>query len=436
MTPPEERGPERRTLAALWLLVFAVTSQALILAPILPRMAEQLQVPVARLGTLVTGYAVAVAVVALLSGPVSDRVGRRPMLLAGAAGMTAGLALHALATGYAALLAVRVLTGAAGGILTGAAAAYVADRFPPERRGWANGWLTSGMAVGQVVGIPAGTLLAAEWGFRLPFLCFAAAMALACVMVWRWVPQPGTPRAGGPLELGAAVRGYAWLLRSPAVALAVLAFWAAYLGMTLHTLYLPAWLERERGLSPAQVAALFAVGGVATALAGPPAGRLCDRWGRKRVTVAASLGLAVAVLATPWAVRGAWSAYAVFFAASVLVAARGGPFQTLLTELVPEERRGSLMSLSMAVGQVGWAVGGVTAGVAYGRWGYPGNALAAAAAALAVAVLVGRWVPETRGAAGGLKPPPEPPPRPPRGARAPPRPGSAAAARRGPGRAP
>jgi len=52
-------------LAALWLLVFAVTSQAMILAPILPRMSEQLGIPLARLGTLVTGYAVAVAGVAL-----------------------------------------------------------------------------------------------------------------------------------------------------------------------------------------------------------------------------------------------------------------------------------------------------------------------------------------------------------------------------------
>jgi multidrug resistance protein len=382
-------------LAALWLLVFAVTSQALILAPILPRMSEQLGVPVARLGALVTGYAVAVAVVALLAGPVSDRVGRRRMLLAGAAAMAVGLALHALAGSFAALLAVRVLTGAGGGVLTGATAAYVADYFPPERRGWANGWVTSGMAVGQIVGIPLGTLLAAGWGFRLPFLLFAAAMALAVVLVWRWVPQAGAARAGEPLELGTAAAGYAGLLREPRVSVAVAAFCATYVGMTMHTLFLPAWLERARGLSPREVATLFAVGGAATALAGPVAGRLCDRVGRKRMTVAASAGLAAVVLATPWAVRGAWSAYVVFFFAAVLTAARAAPFQTLLSELVPERRRGSLMSLSMATGQAGWGAGAVLAAPAFARWGYESNALAAAAAALGVALLVGRWVPET-----------------------------------------
>ncbi|HEX2190483.1 MAG TPA: MFS transporter [Longimicrobiaceae bacterium] len=435
MTPAMGRARERRTLAALWLLVFAVTSQFMVLAPVLPRIADQLGVPVARLGTLVTGYSVAVAAVALLAGPVSDRVGRRRMLLAGAAAMAVGLALHGAARGYGALLAVRVVTGAAGGVLTGATAAYVADAFPPERRGLANGWVASGMAVGQVVGIPLGTLLAAGWGFRLPFLAFGGAMALAAAMVWRWVPQPEVPRAAGPLDLRAAARDYAALLRVPAVPVAVAAFCATYLGMALYTLYLPAWLERSRGLAPGEVAALFAAGGVATALAGPPAGRLCDLWGRKRLTVAASLGLAAATLATPWAARGPWSAYAVFFLASALVAARGGPFQTLLTELVPEDRRGSLMSLSMAAGQAGWGLGAALAGSAFGRWGYASNALAAAGAALAVTLLVGRWVPETA-APGPLRPPPAPPPRPPRGAPAPPRPGSAAGAPPGPGRAP
>ncbi|HEV2147967.1 MAG TPA: MFS transporter, partial [Longimicrobiaceae bacterium] len=288
MTDAAGPAGERRTLAALWLLVFAVTSQAMILAPILPRIAEQLRVPVTRLGLLVTAYSVAVAAVALVAGPVSDKVGRRRMLLVGAAAMTVGLALHAAARGYPGLLAVRVLTGAGGGVLTGATAAYVADAFPPERRGRANGWVTSGMAVGQVVGIPLGTVLAAGWGFRTPFLFFAAAMALACAMVWRWVPQPEVRREPEPLDPAAVAARYGALLRDPRVGVAVAAFGATLLGTTLYTLFLPTWLERARGLTPREVALLFAAGGVATALAGPAAGRLCDRVGRKRTAVAAT----------------------------------------------------------------------------------------------------------------------------------------------------
>jgi predicted MFS family arabinose efflux permease len=85
-------------------------------------------------------------------------------------------------------------------------------------------------------------------------------MALAAVLVWRWVPQAGAARAGEPLELGTAAAGYAGLLREPRVSVAVAAFCATYVGMTMHTLFLPAWLERARGLSPGEVATLFAVG--------------------------------------------------------------------------------------------------------------------------------------------------------------------------------
>lgn len=383
-------------LAALWLLVFSVTTQSMILAPVLPRIAEQLGVPEARLGGLVTGYSLAVAGVALLAGPVSDKVGRRRMLLAGSAAMTVGLALHAVARDYPTLLLVRTLTGAGGGVLTGATAAYVGDYFPPERRGWANGWVLSGMAAGQIAGIPLGTVLAARWGFRLPFLAFAASMALSFLLVWRCVPQPPVRRYTGPLDVRYVSGHYAVLVARPYVAAAVLAVAGNFLGAALYVLYLPAWLERARGATPAQVALLFAAGGIATALAGPPAGRLSDRIGRKKLVIGASAGLAAGMLATPWLMRGLPAAYALFFGVMVLVAARAGPLQALLTEIVPAEQRGSLMSLSMAMGQGGYGVGGALAGPVYGAYGYAGTATLAALSALGVAVLVWRFLPETR----------------------------------------
>jgi predicted MFS family arabinose efflux permease len=386
-------------LGALWLLVFSVTTQFMILAPVLPRIAEQLGVPASRLGGLVTGYSVAVAGVAVLAGPVSDRVGRRRMLLAGAGAMAVGLALHAVPGGYAALLAVRVLTGAGGGLLTGASAAYVGDYFPPERRGWANGWIMSGMAVGQIVGIPLGTLLAARWGFRLPFLVFAASMGLAFLLVWRFVPQPGVRRAG-VLGLREGLAHYAALLRRRRAGVAVLSLFVVFLGTALYTLFLPTWLEEARGATPREVALLFAVGGVATALAGPPAGRFSDRVGRKRLVVGASLGVAAGMLATPWLLRELWVAYPLFFLLMAGVGARAGPFQALLAELVPDEQRGALMSLSMALGQAGYGAGSALAGAAYGAWGYGSNAALAAASALGVALLVGRFLPETRAEGG------------------------------------
>src|SRR5687767_6149181 len=65
----------------LWLLVFSASSQIMIMSPILPQIGDQLGVPDAVLGTLVSAYSFMVGVFAILAGPVSDRVGRRRMLL-------------------------------------------------------------------------------------------------------------------------------------------------------------------------------------------------------------------------------------------------------------------------------------------------------------------------------------------------------------------
>lgn len=386
--------PALPVLAALWLTVFSVTSQFLIIAPILPRIAEQMGVAPGKLGVLVSGYAAAVGVVALCAGPISDRVGRRRMLLAGTAGMSVALALHALAFSSATLVAVRVLAGAAGGMLTGAAISYVGDYFPYERRGWAAGWVMSGMATGQILGIPIGALIAERSGFRPAFLLFAASLAGSFLLVYRFLPQPQVPRSDHALDLRGYLHHYRELLAAPAVRAAASVYFAVSLGSSLYTLYLPTWLERARGVTPTQVALVFSIGGVAMVLVAPRVGGLSDRIGRRRVIVAASVGVALLMAATPWLMVGAVAAGVFFAMMAALIAARSGPLDALLTGIVPDSLRGSLMSALMAIGQLGFALGGAAAARGYASYGYPASTLAAAATALLIAALVWRFLPD------------------------------------------
>ena len=161
----------RVILFTLWLLVFSSASQTMIVSPILPQIGDDLGIADAVLGTLVTAYSLMVGMFAILSGPVSDRIGRRRILLIGCAAMTVALGLHGLVDSYVSFLVVRVFTGMAGGVLSGAAVSYIGDYFPYERRGWATGWVMSGAAFGQIVGIPMGMVMAERWGFRCSSLC-------------------------------------------------------------------------------------------------------------------------------------------------------------------------------------------------------------------------------------------------------------------------
>jgi predicted MFS family arabinose efflux permease len=397
VTTEPARRSDRLVVFVLWLLVFATGTQALIVAPIIPRIATQLGTDEALLGVLITAYSVSVGVFALIVGPVSDRVGRHRILLVGSACMAVALALHWFVRDFASLVAVRALAGVAGGVLNGAAVAYVGDYFAADRRGWANGWVFSGFAAGQIAGIPLGSLLATGFGFRAPFVAFAALLAVEVALVRWFLPVPTVTLSADRLSVRGALAGYAGLLRRPEIAVATVVFVVMFGGNALYTTYLPTWLESSVGMTAGAVAGMFLVGGVANVLAAPRAGVLSDRVGRKRVIVAASVGVAVVMAATPFVVGGTVAAYAAFFLAMGLFASRATPFQTLLTELVSGDRRGSLMSLTVGVGQVGSGVGGAVAGAAFASVGYAGSAAAAAAAMLLIGALIWVYLPETTG---------------------------------------
>lgn len=380
-------------LMALWLMVFSSSSQVIIIAPILPRIGEALAVSEMLLGMLGTSYAFLLSLFAVITGPISDKIGRRRILLLGCGFMAGALALHGLAQSFWVLLSVRALAGAAGGILSGSAVAYVGDYFPYERRGWANGWIMSGIAFGQILGIPLGTILAVT-DFRMPFLVFSATMVLAWLLVWFFVPQPDVQRDPHPLSFKRAILNYGRLMKERDPAVAVLAFFLMFLSFGFFVVFLPTWLEQDIGLSGTQVASLFFVGGLANVVAGPLSGHVSDRLGRKPLVVTACLGMGVVMFATTYVVFNLWMAYLMFTVAMVLIAMRTSPLQALMTALVPDARRGILMSLAIAVGQVGFGLGSALAGLTFTEYGYLSNTIFASTSIILMAMVVRFFLPE------------------------------------------
>ena len=379
---------------ALWLLVFSASSQIMIITPILPQIGEELGIAESRLGTLVSAYSIMVGLFAIVAGPVSDKIGRRRILLLGTAIMTGALVMHYFVVGYYSFLAVRVGTGCAGGILSGSAVSYIGDFFPYNRRGWATGWVMSGMAFGQIAGIPLGIVLAGAYGFKVPFYLFAGAMGATFVLIWFRVPQPDVQRTEGRLTVARAIRNYRAMLAQSEIAAAAVAYFMMFIGVSLFVVYLPYWLEQSLGVSQNAIASLFFVGGIANVLTGPQAGKLSDRIGRKRIIILSSIGLSIVMLLTTVLVREFWAAYLLYFVLMVLVAARISPFSALLTALVSDERRGSLMAMTIALGQMGFAVGAAVAGPLYSRFGYGSNTVLGAGAVLIMAGIVAYLVPE------------------------------------------
>ncbi len=394
---------------ALWLLVFTSASQTIIVTPILPLIGDELGVGTGPLGLLVSVYSWVLAFAALVMGPISDRIGRRRVLIAGSGALVVALALHGLANSFDVLLGMRVLAGAGGGILSGAAVSYVGDAFPYERRGWATGWVMSGVPFGLVLGIPLGRALAVAFGFRMPFVAFAGVMAVAFVLILTVVPQPDVRLSDERPTVWGSLRQYGALLVGPGgTGAAAATYFLMYLGLGLLIVYLPQWLTTQFSLDvtvfgrPLEVfglpldliATLFLVGGVVSVIVSPRAGTFSDVVGRKPLILASCLGLAVVTAALPYVVTERWVAYPLYVAIMGLFSLRAAPLQALLTALVPGRQRGAFLSLTIAVGQIGTGVGAALGGVLYTESGYAANTAASAAVILLMAGLVWLWLPE------------------------------------------
>lgn len=374
--------------------MFSASAQVIIVAPILPEISRALAIKSSLQGTLITSYTIMLGVMALIIGPVSDKVGRRRILLLGCCSLAITLYLHAVADSFFSLLTMRALAGASAGMLSGAAVAYVGDYFPYEKRGWANGWVVSGVAVGQIIGIPAGKFLANTFGFKWPFLMFAITMTLSAILVWFFVPQPDVERDTSRLSVSSVFLRYVNLFRKPEVFAATVVYFLMFLSLGLYVIFFPTWLEDVVGLSAWDIQILFVVGGIANVLASPVAGKLSDRVGRKPLIVVSCIGLGLIMIATTYFVTNAVFAYVMFAMAMIMFALRFSPLQSLMTALVTSERRGMLMSLAIAIGQVGMGIGSAMAGPAFTHYGYVSNTYLGAVAIFAMAVIVVKLLPE------------------------------------------
>lgn len=378
----------------LWLLVFAASSQVMIIAPILPKIGAELNTSESLLGNLVTVYAAMLGICAIIIGPLSDKIGRRKILLLGSFGMTAFLLLHSIANSFISLLVLRALTGMAGGILSGAAVSYVGDYFPYEKRGWANGWIMSGIAMGQILGIPMGTYLAESFGFKFPFISFGFIMGITFFLILFKVPQPDVVLTKAKITVKSSFIKYKDLLSQPDIFAVAVSYLLMFLSLMVFIIYLPSWLVKEFDVSVNDIGWVFFAGGIMNAIAGPKAGKLSDQIGRKQMIIYSCLGLAALMLATTFVVREFWVAFVLFPLAMLLIAMRISPFQALSSELVRSNNRGSLMSLLVAIGNIGSGFAGSIAGPLFEYYGYLSNTILGAVTIIITAFIVWKFVPE------------------------------------------
>ncbi|WP_433250259.1 MFS transporter [Actinomadura nitritigenes] len=255
---------------------------------LLPQVATDFGVSESVAGYLVSGYALSVAVGAIALTAALARFDRKKVLLALMGLFIAGNLVSALAPAYPVLMTGRIIAALCHGAFFGVGSVVAADMVAPNRRASAIALMFGGLTVANVAGVPAGTLLGEQLGWRSTFWALTIIGVLTLAGIRLLVPAtPAPTRVDLRGELGAFRRPQVWT----SLAISVLAF-AGVIGAFT---YIAFTLTDVTGFTTATVPWLLVLYGAGTFAGNHLGGKLADR--ALNTSLATLLTLITAVLA-------------------------------------------------------------------------------------------------------------------------------------------
>ncbi|MBQ1052614.1 MFS transporter [Micromonospora sp. C51] len=343
-------------------------------------------------GLLGSVYGLLQFVVSPLLGRLSDRHGRRPVLLASLTCLGVDWLAHATSPSPWTLLVFHAAAGACAGTYT-VVNAYIVDVTEPRARAQAYGLVGAAFGLGFVAGPVLGGLLGAV-DVRLPFVAAAVLCFANAAYGWFVLPEsrPGDPSTPVTLRLANPFGAIAAVLRRPVLGRLARARFCADVARMTHQSTWTFFLTHQFTFSSTQIGLVLAASALASAVYQARAiGPVVRRLGDKRAAVLGSL-LGLASLAGTAFVSVPWLLY-LLCAVGVLGSLAGAAAQSWIARTVRADEQGTVQGALTGIGAVAETVVPVTAGVAFG-WSltyaspglvYLGAAVFAAGAALLLA---------------------------------------------------
>ncbi len=261
-----------------------------LLFPVIPLYAEEVFGAAVAMVGLVVGISSYMAALTMIPfGMLSDRVGRRAVLMIGLVMFSLAPLLYIVVSTPLQLILVRAIHGLASAAFIPPANALVVDMSPPERRGEALGWFTTVIMMGFIVGPITGGFLLNSYGFNATFYACSFVSLLALLLILPWLrSMPGKPV---PMEEGESSWG--WLRQRRAVGGLLTVLFIVF-GSGTIVAFLPLYGEKI-GIMASQVGIIITAIYASSALLRAPAGMLSDKIGREIIILFGFIVSAAAV---------------------------------------------------------------------------------------------------------------------------------------------
>jgi DHA1 family tetracycline resistance protein-like MFS transporter len=358
----------RSPLVVIFITVFIDLVGFGIVIPVMPYYveSERFNATPRALGFLFASYSVMQLIFTPVLGRLSDKHGRRPVLLFSIIGTGIGFLIMGAATTLWVLFAGRILDGITGGNIS-TAQAYVADVTTPENRARGMGMFGAAFGLGFIFGPAIGGVLS-RWGIHIPFY-FAAALAFAnATLLYFVLPETVTPNHPARIS-AAATRSWTsvWrMLQHRRLALVLAISFLFVVAFSIMTTVFPLYTMYRFDYDALHNGYLFAyIGIISAVIQGVFIGRLVKRWGEISLIIAGATVLAVSLLILPFV--GQWQGGLWGLLALLVVFSTGNSLATpslasLASKSVGAGEQGGVMGVSQSAASLARTVGPIIGG--------------------------------------------------------------------------
>ncbi|ADV66001.1 MFS transporter [Deinococcus maricopensis] len=346
-------------LLALAISAFAIGTTEFVIVGLLNTIVADLHTTIPTTGLLVSGYALGVAVGAPILTALTGRLPRKSLLMSLMALFTAANVLAAFADHFTLLLAARLLSAVAHGVFFAIGSTIAAGLVTPEKRASAIATMFAGLTLATALGVPAGTWIGQQLGWRATFWVIAALGALAVAATSTLLP------CDLPRSAPARLTDQANVLIHPRLLLVFAMTALGYGGTFVTFTYLGSVLEHLTGFSADMVSVLLLVYGVAIALGNVLGGRVADRHPVRALT-ALFLAQAAVLLAFTFTAPHAVPAVITLFLMGALAFANVPGLQVYVVQLATRFTPGGVdvaSALNIAAFNLGIALGAFVGGL-------------------------------------------------------------------------
>ncbi|MGP4949895.1 MULTISPECIES: MFS transporter [Bacillus] len=353
----------------LAIVAFFVGLDSLLVAPLLPVITETISIPDGSGGLLITIYALCYGITAPVFGMMSDRVGRKRMIIIGFIIFSISTFCTGLAKNFEILLLFRGLTGLSGAMIMPSIFALVGDKVTYESRGKAMGTIMGAMIGSTVIGVPIGAFLSEIGNWQWTFYSIGL-LTLFLTLLINHILRNEKEREDVHVSLTEMVDApLKMTVVNISVLFALLATFLWTIGLHGMFSYIGVYYENNFGISVGKIGIVIFLAGVGSVAGNILGGKLADKIGKKSVIVIASIVSSISVMLFSLSTENLVIAIIVHIIWSLFIGFGQASLTALISELKPTVR-GTVMALNSSAMYIGMTIASGVASLAISN-GFP-----------------------------------------------------------------